>query len=415
MAGPTPCHRAAPEANESRMRPLSNRLPQLPWRAAACAIGLAGLAGCDPRPTVEPDAGSARTTAATAPGAISSTRLELLEIAFAAASAIPVEPHAKDRARNQELVANAALTLERPELAERYAEQIGSWRKGTALGAIALRYAERGEQADARRVLAAATAVAAVTEEWPKDRVQAAIDRAEAALEGGPRPSTDDRTVEARLTEVTDVASRGNFDEVKGALESCVELYGRHYQEPERRTLIENTLTSSWTRLPIAVRIDLLAALARKAVERGDHPRAITLLERADAMVAGASWLPEEEVPTRARLAALRGTAGDAAGAAAQAEAAWTVYQTRIESMVDIDRADALRPLAATFASIGAADRSRACFRTAIDAGAMNPNARPRAEDLAATCAAMAVAGVEPDAELMARIHSIAGGLSAPW
>jgi hypothetical protein len=56
-----------------------------------------------------------------------------------------------------------------------------------------------------------------------------------------------------------------------------------------------------------------------------------------------------------------------------------------------------------------------AVYKQAVEAGMENPNSRPRAEDLAATCCSMAVHAVQPDAELFARIREICAGLSDPW
>ena len=46
---------------------------------------------------------------------------------------------------------------------------------------------------------------------------------------------------------------------------------------------------------------------------------------------------------------------------------------------------------------------------------ALNPNSRPRADDVCATCISMAVHGIEPDAELRARLEQIVKELGAPW
>jgi hypothetical protein len=54
-------------------------------------------------------------------------------------------------------------------------------------------------------------------------------------------------------------------------------------------------------------------------------------------------------------------------------------------------------------------------YAKVIEAGVENPNSRPRAEDLAATCCSMAVHAVEPDPRLWSRIRSIRDGLGDPW
>jgi hypothetical protein len=54
-------------------------------------------------------------------------------------------------------------------------------------------------------------------------------------------------------------------------------------------------------------------------------------------------------------------------------------------------------------------------YKQAIEEGGANPNSRPCAEDLSATCCSMALAGVEPDEELWMRIHQAYGALGHPW
>jgi hypothetical protein len=45
----------------------------------------------------------------------------------------------------------------------------------------------------------------------------------------------------------------------------------------------------------------------------------------------------------------------------------------------------------------------------------INPNGRPRAEDLTATCVAMAVAGVVPDPLTAQKIDAVRNQLGEPW
>jgi hypothetical protein len=60
---------------------------------------------------------------------------------------------------------------------------------------------------------------------------------------------------------------------------------------------------------------------------------------------------------------------------------------------------------------MGETGAALAAYRTAIEEGVENPNSRPRAEDLCATLCSMATSGVDPDADLKARLHQI----SADW
>jgi tetratricopeptide (TPR) repeat protein len=350
---------------------------------------------------------------------LSVSRQELLGYGNAAAMSIPVDPHGNDRSRSQERVVRAALAVDEVDVAERIAKSIPNWRRGMAMADVASRRIRDGELDAARRAIEDAKLVAAQNIEWRKVFVEGAIARVQLELDHAtgavPIGSAEDRTVEAQLADLTPITAKGNFDEVRGALEACVDLYREHYANGERRSLIESTVTSSWTRLPIVVRVELLERMTRIAIEHRDADRAKALLDQAKAMVDAAEWVPEEHVPTLARLAALRADAGDMTAARSEADAARETYRKRRDEMLNFDRADALAPLAAAYQRMGDAPAALDLFRLAIEEGAENPNARPRAMDLAATCATMAEAGFEPDEALKARIRTILGGLVAPW
>jgi hypothetical protein len=64
---------------------------------------------------------------------------------------------------------------------------------------------------------------------------------------------------------------------------------------------------------------------------------------------------------------------------------------------------------------MGNISRAIELYKRTIEAGIENPNSRPRAEDLSATCCSMALHNVKPDAELLSRISQIRDGLGDPW
>jgi hypothetical protein len=59
--------------------------------------------------------------------------------------------------------------------------------------------------------------------------------------------------------------------------------------------------------------------------------------------------------------------------------------------------------------------RALSFWMQAAEAGVENPNSRPRADDLAATCMSMVKAKVAPDEKLWLRLRAIASGLGEPW
>ena len=91
------------------------------------------------------------------------------------------------------------------------------------------------------------------------------------------------------------------------------------------------------------------------------------------------------------------------------------LYREHASSIVNIDRADVLRSLAETYQVLGDSMTSLSVYRQVIEEGMINPNSRPRAEDLSTTCCSMAILAVEPDSQLWTRIHQIREGLGQPW
>jgi hypothetical protein len=58
---------------------------------------------------------------------------------------------------------------------------------------------------------------------------------------------------------------------------------------------------------------------------------------------------------------------------------------------------------------------SAAVYARAVEEAVLNPNSRPRADDLVATCCSMAVCGFQPDEKLWARMVEIGAKLGEPW
>ena len=74
-----------------------------------------------------------------------------------------------------------------------------------------------------------------------------------------------------------------------------------------------------------------------------------------------------------------------------------------------------LRPVAEAWMALGDEAAARRTYVLALEEGAANPNARPRAQDLSATLASMARYDVRPDESMTRRIREIREGLGDPW
>jgi hypothetical protein len=368
-------------------------------------------------------------------------RAELLELAFESATAMPIEPHIKNRSRAQEAVVVACLELEQPRRALASVDKIANWRRAAGYADLAFYAAQHGLPDVAEHFVGLAHQWSEDSEDedaqdWHKDRVRVRIaqtyawlrqpDRAapfEAGLvesESGKLSSVkaqllDAEAFEQQIEALESVVATGTFDQVRNALSACAQLYGRFYADKTLRSRCEDLIKASWEKLPILVRIELLMELAGFALDHGDQGSALELVGEARGIAQSVQWIPEDEIALQARLAELRYRAGDASAARSEADGALAKFEAERDKIVDIYRAGALRALAETYLSMGDTQVALEVYGRAVEEGVANPNSRPRAQDLSATCLSMALHGFEPSAELRARLREIRDGLGAPW
>jgi tetratricopeptide (TPR) repeat protein len=387
------------------------------------------MIGCDRR-------GEAQTASSGADAPLKSSQGELLDLAFGAASALPVDPHIKDRSRLQEAVVAACLELGQPQRAFRYLEQIGDWRRGAAYAALAFYCARHGVTRDVQSYLDRAAQAAQQAGDWQKDRIKAKIAQVHAylgrtadaakAMQGvGPTESGKVARAEAMVCSADSfgpmmealekLIATGQFDTVKNALEAHTELFDRFYEDRERRARVEERIKASWSGLPDFVRIELLTALVGSALAHGDQSKALELVNEAKTILDSVSWQPQLGIPVMAKLAELRFRAGDRERARADAQEALKLFDTKRDTIVNIYRAQVLRAIAEAYQGMGDTGAAQEIYGRALEAGTENPNSRPRAEDLAGTCCSMAVHAVEPSPGLWNRIREIRNRLGDPW
>lgn len=411
------------------------------------ACSPAHAAGSSPAQAPAQAASVAAAPLADAP--LSEARRRLLELAFEAASAMPLEPHIKNRSRAQDAVVAACLELEQPERALRCAQRIADWRRGAGCADVAFFLAQKGARAEAERCLELATQVVTElergsenedgeenTQAWRKDRVRAKIARTHLLLgqeaeagrftqglessEAGPVALVAAMRVEAEgfdahVQALEADAATGDFEHLRSALAAYAELYGRFYADSAKRARLEECIERASKNVPITVRVENRIELAEAALDHADPAQALALVAQARALLASSRWTTLTHVPFGARLAAVRFRAGEQAEGRKELEEARARFVAEREAMVDIYRASVLRPLAEAYLAVGERATARELYAQAVEAGVVNPNSRPRSEDLSATCCSMAVHGFEPDEALWARLTAVRAALGEPW
>ena len=361
---------------------------------------------------------------------------ELLDHAFETAAAIPVKPHIKDRSRAQEKVVETSLELDQPLRAHSLIEGIDNWRRGSGYCALAFYCVRHGYTGEAQQYLNLAFEISESAEEWRRDQIRVKIantyvwlgqtiqtdqletgvvDSKSGKVAGVKAMIAGEDHFDEQMNALDALIAPGNFDIVENALKACANLFNRFYDDAGRRLLAEEKMKTSWGKLPIFKRVELLTELAGFALDHTDQAKALELVNEAQLFMDSAQWRPEHRIPMVSELVKLRFRAGDMQKARTDADALLALFDSQRDKIVNIYRAGALRPLAEAYQSMGDTATALTVYKRAVEEGVANPNSRPRAEDLSATCLSMALHGVEPDAELWTRIRQINKGLEDPW
>lgn len=417
------------------------RTGSFPYVAGAILAGVVAVAAtaadCDGMGAPpQADAAAGGAPAALVDRPLEAFRRELLQTAFAVASSIPAEPHVKDRSRAQEAAVAACLRLDQPALARQYISRIENWRRGVAYADLAIYAARQGAIGEVQDCLILANACLPSAEEWRGDRIRVKVAEAHvllgqllsaaelvrsadpiesAKLARAHAMTADAEQFDAHMSAMEPVLATRGFDQVRTALEACAELHDRLYDDKARRSRAEERIRGAWGPLPAPVRVELLLTMAGNAIGHDDAAAARAFADDAEHILNGSNWLPEDRIETLSEIAAVRARAGDRDGARRGADAAMELYGVDRERIAGMFRAQPLRAIAVAYQAIGDGTRASETYALALEEGAENPNARPRALDLSATCVSMAEASFEPSKDLWDRIARIRGGLVPPW
>lgn len=404
--------------------------PNAPARSPQSAANAASVEAPAEKTDELPDAG------------LAPQRIELVEIAFASASAMPSDPHVKSRAMAQSWVVETCLELDLPRRAHEYARQIENWRRGVAYADLAMHYIRRGRKGELvdhfldRAVVESEVPEEEIKQSWRRDRIKSRLAQAfamlgETATAGMFMQDLEDseaakvaafeasKAVEEQFQPLMDVLERaveiGDFDKILYALDASEALYERFYADADKRAQIERAVEKFWRSAPFALRVDVQLEFVDTALEAGDREHALELLEAAQRTIGEANWSAADLATVVGRMAPQCARLGLTEKSAQCFEQALAKYEAEREQIWDFERGEVLRPLAEARQRMGDAAGAAELYRLTVQEGSTNPNARTRSEDLTATCCSMARAGFTPDAETMKRLRALRDGLAAPW
>ena len=418
--------------------------PSIARRSAWVALVAAALVSCAERVVSSAGDGAAGTPPTTdAPpiflqieGMSRSELTAMLERAMTVASSPEGRTHAKLKGRLQREVATTAIDLGRIELALQFAERIEDWRRGEVLALAAQALARAGARTEAQACVARAADVASRTDGWMQEQIRTEIgialallgDAQSARRYAGQLPQERTGQVEAELAAFVSLQeldrqcdafdraiATGSFDVVRSGVDGYFAVWTRVPDDADRAARAERAIRAAARGLSLDLQLRTCLRIA-EILDRADRPEARDAeLAQASKLLRDYEFTPDVRGPIVRDLAKALVRHGRMSEARALLAGELETYGRTSNGIVDIDRADFLRPLAEALARADERERALMTWQLALDAGRLNPNARPRAEDLCLTCLSMIRSDVEPSPDMLRTCESIRDGLKAPW
>lgn len=417
---------------------------------------VAQLLGCGdhrgPAKIAESDAAAA--TAATQDGAtdrsaarhqdapLDERAVALVTLALDVAAALPDMPHAKTKARLQDDVADLLVELDRPSDLRRLADDMVGWRRGMVEAKLALLLAEKGAGDEARAAIAEAEQVVSdlghddTEQEWRADRVRLGVAYAKSVLgevdealeiqsdlgasEWGKLDAFRARQnalgdYQVSFAQLKQGFKTAGLEQARSLLQTLVHLHEHHYEDAPRRAELQEMIKTSFATLPLDLRIDYLAQITEHALAHHDQAGALELVVEMEKIASSCAFQPRAAIPLGARVAALRFRAGDTRGGRKALDQSYRAFEDVCPRLTDVFRARTLRPVAEAYHAIGDDEAAVAAYERALAECVVNPNSRPRAEDLVALCISVVRSGLAGDERLGRRIAEVRDGLGEPW
>ena len=148
---------------------------------------------------------------------------ELLDLAFKTATAMPMNPHIKDRSKAQEGVVSICLKLDQLKRAVAYIEQIQNWHRQSCYVDLAEYWAQHKNPEAMKYYISRAELVDASAEDWQKDTIKNRISLIASQVE------EISETFEQKTSQLDITISKGEFESVKNSLEIYTQLFNRFF------------------------------------------------------------------------------------------------------------------------------------------------------------------------------------------
>ena len=388
---------------------------------------------------------------------LSVSDIQIIDRAVQTVLALPDLPH--ERTRNRELAVIIDCLIEKGEfsLAGNYIERITNWRAEELKTRLARGYLDIGKPTQAQEIIEEVEQLANTIlglksgeimatgeykdyleryDDFRIDRVKSGLSQYYLAL--------DDKTLaeswsadillseQASFTKSKAFAvAKSNYDaslainnlmlggeifEGKiAALDGLVHLYGLYFENIEKRELLQEKILSSSISMPIMYRIDWLLSMAVVAHENGKQHIAFELHDQAVNLLSSNPVRPRLFFPIKSKIIISNYKIGRTEEASMQSQELHALYKAEEGSIFNIHRADVLVACAQALDAVGLIDDAISVYKEAVKNSMINPNSRPRIEDLTVIISSILdtssvkIGNVEPD--LLRLMESV----GEPW
>lgn len=376
---------------------------------------------------------------------------------FDAINKMPTVPH--ERTRNRELAKMVDTLIESKEyeLAEQFIEKIENWRKQQKQVQLATAYFKEGivQKAEIliQQVEAIAYKITSLKSAEPQlsdaERVfleqydDFRVDRIKVALsayylEKGEKVKSEDWSKNVLPTEQADfiklkafalvgedyeaaiiindmLATGETFEGKCAAIDGYVALYSYYYDDEAKRTELAEKILRYTKTLPIMYRVEWLHKMAVSAHDFNDTINAERFFNEAAALISTVSLGHRMYFPLKSSNIITAFTIGKEEAAAVQAVDLRNKYNEIKTSIFNIYRADLLIACAEAFMAVGNEDASYTAYLDAIDQAGVNPNSRPRVEDLTIIVQSLIRNDVVLSEEIKTKLVSLSDSVDTPW
>lgn len=362
---------------------------------------------------------------------------ERLIWAVSVAELFPCPPFERDQARLKHSCVDAAVARGWADSGRTIARSIEGWRRGEAQVAVARALDAAGRSAEANELIDETLKLDRST--WPdwsrarvmsacaKYRLQRGDDRLAMELLRGPDANISGELQVARtalmppenLEEQEKMFERGiatlNFDLARTGIDGQFELLRRWRDRPADfdRVLAASKAASKGLPIDLQVRYECDLAVLLHSLDRRDA--ALEALKRGSELASSTQFLPEDVVPIGKTVVSTQARLGLGAEARSGADSLERKFAETESTIFDMKRATSLRALAEVRAELGDMEAARNLYLRAIEVSQINPNSRPRADDLCLVVCSMVTSGVAADERMDRALNLARTRLGAPW